>query len=69
MARAMVAGYPHRHVEGDRTQQGGAILVDARGVVRFTHRNRAIGDHAPASDLVEAALRLAIDQRSAAAVI
>jgi peroxiredoxin len=67
LARTMGAGYPHRHVEGDRTQQGGAVLVDAGGIVRFFHRNRTIADHASASDLVEAALRLAVEQRSAAA--
>jgi peroxiredoxin len=69
LARAMGAGYPHRPIEGDRTQQGGAALVDARGVVRFIHRNRSICDHAAASDLVEAALRLAIEQRSAAPLV
>jgi peroxiredoxin len=69
LARAMGEGHPHRPVEGDPTQQGGVILVDARGVVRFIHRNRSLGDHAAASDLVEAALRLAIEQRNAAAVV
>jgi peroxiredoxin len=69
LARAMGAGFPHRLVEGDPTQQGGAILVDERGVVRFIHRNRSLGDHASASDLVEAALRLAIEQRSGAALV
>jgi hypothetical protein len=37
--------------------------------VRFSHRNRSLGDHADASDLVEAALRLAIEQRSAVALV
>jgi peroxiredoxin len=69
IARAMGAGYPHRSVEGDHRQQGGAVLVDARGVVRFSHRNRSLGDHAAASDLVEAVLRLAIEQGSAAALV
>jgi peroxiredoxin len=61
MARAMGAGHPHRRVEGDATQQGGVLLVDARGVVRVFHANRSLGDHTPTNDLVEAALRLAIE--------
>jgi hypothetical protein len=67
MARAMTAGHPHRPVEGDRTQQGGVLLVDGRGIVRFFHRNRSLGDHADTSDLVEAALKLRIEDSSAAA--
>lgn len=67
IARAMTAGIPHRPVEGDSTQQGGVLLVDGRGIVRFFHRNRSLGDHADTSDLVEAALRLRIEASSAAA--
>jgi peroxiredoxin len=58
--RAMAAGHPHRPPEGDRTQQGGSMIVDARGDVAFFRRNRSIGDHAPTSDLIEVVLRLAI---------
>lgn len=67
IARAMTAGHPHRATEGDRTQQGGVLLVDARGTVRFFHRNRSLGDHAATGDLVEAALRLRIEESGAAA--
>lgn len=67
IARAMAAGHPHRPTEGDRTQQGGVLLVDGRGVVRFFHRNRSLGDHAATGDLVEAALRLRIEESGAAA--
>jgi len=67
MARAMTAGIPHRPVEGDRTQQGGVLLVDGRGIVRFFHGNRSLGDHADTSDLVEAALLLRIEASSSAA--
>ena len=66
--RAWAAGQPHRPVEGDPTQQGGAMLVDDRGVVRLARRNRSIGDHVAASDLVEAALGLAVETRAAAVV-
>jgi peroxiredoxin len=65
--RAMAAGHPHRPPEGDPTQQGGVLLVDGRGVVRMYKRNRSIGDYAPACELVDAALRLAIERGSAVA--
>jgi peroxiredoxin len=68
-ARAMAAGHPHRATEGDRTQQGGVLLVDRAGVVRMFHKNRSIGDHPPASDLVFAALRLALEERGSAAMV
>ncbi|HEX8794625.1 MAG TPA: peroxiredoxin-like family protein [Polyangiaceae bacterium] len=68
IARAMTAGHPHRPTEGDRTQQGGVLLVDGRGIVRFFHSNRSLGDHADTSDLVEAALRLRIEASVSAAV-
>ncbi len=65
-ARAMAAGHPHGAAAGDRTQQGGVLLVDRAGVVRLLHRSRSIGDHAPTSDLVHAALRLAVEERAPA---
>ena len=68
-ARAMAAGHPHRAVEGDRTQQGGALLVDRAGVVRLFHRSRSVGDHPPASDLALAALRLALQERAPGAMV
>lgn len=61
LARAVSHGHPHVAVEGDATQQGGVLLVDTRGVVRFFHASRSIGDHPSASDLVDAALRLALE--------
>jgi peroxiredoxin len=68
-ARAMAAGHPHRTAEGDRTQQGGVLLVGRAGVVRQFHRSRSIGDYPPASDLVEAALRLALEERGSAMTV
>jgi peroxiredoxin len=62
--RAMAAGHPQRGLEGDLRQQGGVLLVDRRGLVRLLHRSRSIGDHPPASDLVHAALRLALEERA-----
>jgi peroxiredoxin len=66
MARAMGAGHPHRRVEGDATQQGGAVLVDADGVVRLLRRNRSLGDHVSVPELLDAALRLEIESSNAA---
>jgi peroxiredoxin len=67
LARALAAGHPHRPVEGDRTQQGGVLLVDGRGTARFFHRDRSLGDHAATGDLIEAALKLRIEESGAAA--
>jgi len=68
-ARAMAAGHPHRAAEGDRTQQGGALLVARSGVVRLFHRSRSIGDHLPASDLVHAALLLVLEEPGPAKIV
>jgi hypothetical protein len=46
-------------MKGDQLQQGGCILVDARGVVAFHHRSESLGGHARAADLVDVAMRLA----------
>ena len=64
MARAMGQGQHHRGVEGDRWHQGGALLVDTGGRVVVYHRNESLGDHLPASDLVEAALALLVRKSS-----
>jgi hypothetical protein len=66
LARAMTDGHFHRGVEGDATQQGGALVVDARGVVRLFHDNRSIGDYVRASDVVDAVLRLEIETQAGA---
>jgi hypothetical protein len=68
-ARAMAAGHPHGAAAGDRMQQGGALLVDRTRVVRLLHRSRSIGDHPPASDLVHATLRLAVEERAPAVTV
>ena len=66
-ARAVAAGHPHRGTEGDGMQQGGALIVDERGIVRLQHRNRSLGDHLPASDLVQTALELEIERGASGA--
>ena len=46
--------------DGDALQQGGALVVDARGIVAMVHRSEFIADNADPSDLVEAALKLVL---------
>jgi hypothetical protein len=60
MARALSEGHRHPAVQGDRWQQGGALLVDGGGRVVLYHRNVSLGDHPSAADLVEAALALLV---------
>ncbi len=48
-------------IQGDLARQGGALLIDTAGRVRFVHRSRGIGDAAPTEALVHAAMRLAAD--------
>jgi peroxiredoxin len=57
--RAVVAGFVPRKTEGDVLQQGGTLVVDAGGRVVLHRVARSLGDHADASDLVDAALSLA----------
>lgn len=66
-ASAMAGGRTHEGIQGDATQQGGVLLVDARGKARLYRRGRSIADHPAASDLVEAALILAVETRVPAA--
>lgn len=58
--RGMGAGFLPRRVAGDVLQQGGALVVDAGGRVVFHHVAKSLGDHADASDLVDAVLELAL---------
>jgi hypothetical protein len=43
-------------LEGDPQQQAGALLLDARGTLRWIHRSRSLGDHPPLGRVVAAAL-------------
>ena len=58
--RAMSAGFVPRKIAGDTLQQGGALVVDAGGRVVFHRVSKSLGDHADGSDLVDAALGLAL---------
>ncbi len=66
-ASAIAGGKTHGGIQGDATQQGGVLLVDARGKARLYQRGLSIADHPAASDLVEAALILAVETRIPAA--
>jgi peroxiredoxin len=57
--RARLAGYRQTAIEGEPFQQGGVLLVDRDGTIRYLHRDRTIGDHAPMPDVMDAALALA----------
>jgi peroxiredoxin len=55
----MLRGYSHRAPDGDLYQQGGTLLVKAKsGDVVFADRARALGEHAPLVDVLDAALAL-----------
>lgn len=58
--RAFTDGHRQPAVEGDRWQQGGALLVDEHGRVARYHKNESLGDHDRAADLVDAALALLV---------
>lgn len=57
--RATARGFSRGGTRGDLLQQAGALLVDARGVVLWSHRSRALGDLAELSDMVDVLLPLA----------
>ena len=59
-ARALGGGHVPRKTEGDVLQLGGALVVDVGGRIVFQHTSRSLGDHADASDLVDAVLGLAL---------
>jgi peroxiredoxin len=57
---ALGRGHRQGRLLGDPWQQGGTLLVDRAGVVRYLHRNRRLGDHAGAVDIADAALKLLV---------
>jgi hypothetical protein len=64
-ARARSRGVAGRGIEGDALQQGGVLITSEAGTVAYFHRNISLGDHPPASDLVDVALAMCA-RRSAA---
>jgi peroxiredoxin len=55
-------GHVGRFGQGDAFQHGGTLIVDSDGVVVLYHRNRRKGGHLPAVEIVDAALRLAMER-------
>ncbi len=49
--------YRQRRTMGDQTQQGGTIVVRPDGNMPYKFLSRYAGEHAPAKDVVAAALR------------
>jgi AhpC/TSA antioxidant enzyme len=62
--RALLDGHRHAGLLGDATQQGGTMLVDRGGVVRFLHRAAHLGDHPDPADVVDAVLWIAARESS-----
>jgi peroxiredoxin len=60
LARAFVHGFRQSTIEGDSYQQGGVLVIDRDGCVVYAHADRATGDHAPFPDVIEAAMRVAV---------
>lgn len=56
--RALGAGHVNRSGEGDTIQQGGTLLVDAKGRVAWHYRDVSRGGHAPSVKIMDAAIRL-----------
>lgn len=59
LGRALVHGFRQRSIEGDVYQQGGVLVIDREQRVAYLHRDQALGDHAPTSDVIEATMRVA----------
>lgn len=57
--RALGRGHTQSGRAGDDTQQGGLLLMDSEGVVRFCYRNKHLTDHADANEVVQVAMTLA----------
>ena len=57
--RALGRGHVQSGRHGDDTQQGGMLLMDDDGLVRFCYRNKHLGDRADANDVVQVAMSLA----------
>jgi hypothetical protein len=55
--RALARGYVQIGIHGDRTQQGGAVVLDARCEVVLHHANRSLGGHVRPAMLLEAVRR------------
>jgi peroxiredoxin len=55
--RLLARGHRNGVPQGDVLQQGGTLLVDRGGTVRYCHRSRFIGDHVPLVELMDQVMR------------
>jgi hypothetical protein len=52
--RAAARGFKQGSVQGDATQQGGALVIAPGGEVRYHHISKSPGDNADVADLLRA---------------
>ena len=50
--RALSGGFLQGRTKGHASQQGGVMVIDTAGEVRFAHRESGPGEHLPIADLV-----------------
>lgn len=55
--RAFARGHRQGRTQGDALQQGGVLIIDKTGVVRWQHVSRRPGDNASVDDIVAALAR------------
>lgn len=53
-ARAIKAGFRQGRTQGDVAQQGGVLVVDKGGGIRYAHRSAHAGDHPPVEAILAA---------------
>jgi peroxiredoxin len=61
--RAFGKGHLQRPWVGPVTQQAGTLLIDGEGRIAWLHRSRSLTGHAPAVEIVDQALALAMSSR------
>lgn len=64
MLRAFSRGHMHGSNQGSNFQQGGTLLLDDAGVVRFFHRNPSIGGYAHSTEWMQAILQNKLEKRA-----
>jgi len=58
--RARLMGNRQGSIEGDNLQQGGVLVIERDGTLVYAHADATLGDHANTTDVVDAAMRVAI---------
>ena len=52
--RAAASGYLQTSIQGDATQQGGAVIAGPGDILHYFYRNSEAGDHPPIKEMLEA---------------